>query len=282
MAATDVATIMGNLNPTKSGLRFIGGNVDDQIQINASGATMANSFLYGTIAAWICVPDETGTYTIISYGDDNIIEYITLDVVAGTLRAICCDNTAVQWSFVTTNKVIKAHKWHHIAVVQDGVIPKLYVDGAEVTAITRTTETLNSAWFKACAGIDAGSIGAFEGTGDASLTQEFKGYIADVQVYGSATTTTNTALTADQIKIIKSGGSITGVFNRWVLDNDVLDDGSGADDGTIVGDIIHCEANEFISKLTFRYAMDGTVASKDLVQCSISENKGFALILPGN
>jgi len=276
MATTDQYTIIGGLRPYKQGCRFLGGDVDDQIQINASGAAMANSFLYGTISAWIMCPDDTGTYTIISYGDDNVVEYITLDVVAGKLRAILCDNTAVQWSFITTNKVLKAHTWHHVAVVQDGVYPKLYVDGIEITSITRTTSTDITVWFKATAGIDAGSIGAFEGAGDASLTQEFKGYISDVRVWGSATTATGAALTSAQIKQVYSGQDVGTPYNWWVLDGDAVDDGTGADNGTIVGDIIYCAGCEFSSRLTFG---SGTPVVADTTVITCNDHLGVAYII---
>lgn len=275
MATTDIYTIQGDIRNYKHGCRFLGGDVDDQIQINASGAAMANSFLYGTIAAWVMVPNDADTLTIISYGDDNVVEYITLDIVAGKLRAICCDNTTVQWSYISTNKVIKPHKWHHVAVVQDGVEPKLYVDGESV-AITRTTSTTPASWFKACAGIDAGSIGAFEGNGDASLTQEFKGYISQVKVWGSATTATDTALTATQIKKAYTGASVGTVFNSWDLDGDALDDGSGADNGTIVGDIIYCSGCEFSSRFTFGA---GTALVADKIKVAINDNIGFGYLV---
>lgn len=276
MATTDQYTIMGALTPFRQGCRFLGGGVDDQIQINASGVAMKDSFLYGTISAWVLCPNDTGTYTIISYGDDDVIEYITLDIVAGKLRAICCDNTAVQWSFITTNKVLKPHVWHHVAVVQDGVCPKLYVDGEEVTAITRTTSTLITAWFKACAGIDAGSIGAFEGNGDASLTQEFAGYISDVRVWGHATVATDAALTAAQIKEVYRGSSVGSPLNWWLLDGNANDAGTGADNGTIVGDIVYTAGCEFASRLTFGA---GTPLVADTTVIACNNNIGVAYII---
>lgn len=277
MATTDIYTIQGSTKPTMEGCRFLGGNVDDQIQINAAGLAMANVSTKGTLAAWIMVPDDTGTYTILSFGDDDVVEYITLDVVAGTLRAICCDNTTVQWSYVTTNVVIFPHTWHHVAVVQDGTQPKLYVDGKEVTAITRTTETLPSAWFKACAGIDAGSIGAFEGNGDTSLTQEFKGYISRVAIW--AGTVAAVALDAEEIRRAMNnpeGVEATYLHNYWKLDGNVVDAGTGADNGTIVGDIIYSDGNEFFSKFSFGC---GTAVVADKVIIGCGDNYAIGIVI---
>jgi hypothetical protein len=275
MATTDIYTVMGGVVDYKPCLRFLGGDVNDQVQINASGAAMANSFTVGTLTAWIMVPDRSGTYTVLSYGDDNVVEYITLDVAAGKLRAICCDNTTVQWSYITTNVVLTPHRWHHVAVVQDGVYPRLYVDGAEVTAVTRTTDTAPTAWFLACAGIDAGSIGAFEGTGDAALTQEFKGFIGPVHVYGHATVSAGAALTADEIKR-DMGGALSGVFNAWELRDDALDDGSGADNGTIVGDVIYTGGCEFTSRFTFGA---GTALVADMANVAMNDKIGIGYLV---
>lgn len=272
MATTDLHFIAGGLHPFKRGMRFLGGAVDDQVQINASGAAMANSFLYGTISAWIMVPDNTGTYAIISYGDDNVVEHITVRIAAGKLEVECNDNTTVQWKYVTASDTIKAHQWHHVAIVQDGVEPLLYIDGVKM-AITRTTSTTPASWFKACAGIDAGGIGAAEMTGDAALTQEFKGYISDVRVWGSASTTTNVALTEYQIKQVMRGETIGTAFNLWSLDQAVTDAGSGADNGTIVGDLIYSDANEFASRLTFSETVPLTA---DNISISADGGVGFA------
>lgn len=275
MATTDIYTVCGNLLPYRHGCRFLGGDVDDQIQVNAAGAAMGDVSTKGTIAAWVLVPDDTGTYTILSFGDDNVVEYITLDAVAGKFRVIVCDNTTVQWSYITTNQVLKKHTWHHVAVVQDGTRPILYVDG-ETVDTTYTTDTTPSAWFKACAGIDAGSIGAFEGNGDASLTQEFKGYISDVAIW--AGTAAAAALSADEVKrAMNSPDTVetTYLHNYWALDSDALDEGTGADNGTIVGDIIYSTGNEFASRLSFGM---GTPVVADNLRIAVNNNIGMAYL----
>ena len=276
MATTDQYVIVGNLN-SKQGTRWLGGNVDDQVQINAAGAAMANVSYYGTIAAWIMVPDRTGTYAVVSFGDDNVVEHITLRIAAGKLEAECNDNTTVQWKYATAANTIKPHQWHHVAVVQNGSNPKLYIDGVEM-ALTLTTNTTPASWFKACAGIDAGSIGAAEMTGDAALTQEFAGYISQVAVWSSATLTT-AALTQEEIRrAMTSPASVqsTLLHNYWALDSDALDAGTGADNGTIVGDVIYTTGNEFASRLTFGC---GTPLVADKVVIGATDKMGVAYVI---
>jgi hypothetical protein len=252
MATTDQYVIVGDVMDYKQGIRFLGGNVDDQVQINAAGAAMANVSYYGTLAAWIMVPDRTGTYGILSFGDDNVVEHITLRIAAGKLEAECNDNTTVQWKYVTAANTITPHRWHHVAVTHDGCCPKLYINGVEMT-LTKTTNTTPVSWFKACAGIDAGSIGASEMTGDAALTQEFTGYISQAAVWASATDPA-AALSNNDIRLAMKDPTTVqaaSLHNYWLMDTDVVDAGTGADPGTIVGDIIYTTGCAFGSRLTF-------------------------------
>lgn len=277
MATTDQYTITGDISITKHGTRWLGGAVDDQVQINAAGAAMANVSYYGTLAAWIMVPDRTGTYAVLSFGDDNVVEHITMRIVAGKLEAECNDNTTVQWKFATAANTIKPHVWHHVAVTQDGKYPKLYIDGNEMAATQTTTTAVNS-WFKACAGIDAGSIGAAEMTGDTALTEEYKGYISQVAVWSSASSTA-AALTLEEIrKAMNEPTSVqpTLLHNYWKLDGDVNDDGTGADNGTIVGDIIYADGNEFASRFTYGC---GTALVADSVTIGAGDRLATAVLI---
>ncbi len=270
MATTDLHFVTGGLKPVHRGVRFLGGAVDDQIQINASGAAMANSSTHGTISAWFMVPDKTGTYGIVSYGDASVVEFIQINVEAGTILVQCTDNTTAQWDYNTASGTVKPHVWHHVALVQDGEQPKVYLDG-NLMALTTTTGTTPASWFKACAGIDSGSIGCNENGGDGGLTQEFKGYISDVRVW--AGTTTAAALSETDVNRVMSGEVLGTEFNLWKLDNDVVDDGTGADNGTIVGDLIYSAANPFASRLTF---LETVPVTADNISIMCSEGVGYA------
>jgi len=182
------------------------------------------------------------------------------------------DNTTLQFNIVSTNKVITPHKWHHVAITQNAVHPKLYVDGDAID-MTDTDATALDSWFKACAGIDGAHIGAADSiAGDAALTLEFKGYISNVKIWSSSGT--GGALTAAQVKDDYNGVSnTTNLHNHWSLDQCITDAGSGADNGTAVGDIIYSDANEFASRLTF---LETVPLAADNVTICADKGVGFA------
>lgn len=189
MAVTDIYHVSGGLKGRKAAV-FIGGNVDDYIQVNAFAVarTAANDAV-GTYTAWVNVPDITGTYTIIGVGDDNAVEFIDFQIVAGKLGCACTDGATAQFVSATDSIVIKPHTWQHVAVVQnaDGRGPVFYVNGEKVASTNSTATDVNE-WFVNCDGIDTARIGASNKAGDASVTQEFKGAISDVKYWSLALT----------------------------------------------------------------------------------------------
>ena len=87
MATTDIYTVVGSTSPTRHALRFLGGNVDDGVQVDALvAAIVAGNHTKGTITAWINCPDDTGAYTIFGAGDANAEEYVEFTLTAGKLN----------------------------------------------------------------------------------------------------------------------------------------------------------------------------------------------------
>ena len=251
MATTDLHFIAGALQPVKRGIRLLGGNVDDGVQIDASsvGIVVGNHTM-GSFAAWIMVPDNTGTYCIWGTGDANAVEYTTLDVEAGTIKMLMIKATPTTMIDVNTPaNSIKPHTWHHVCVVQNADILEIYIDGV-VQVLTWTTATTPGQWFADLNNIDSGTIGAADSVaGGALLTEEFAGYIADVRLWSG--TTSASVLTQEQVKDVMSGKSVGAPYNAWTLNQNLLDTGTGADNGTADGDIIYSDACEFSSRLTF-------------------------------
>lgn len=272
MATTDLHFVCGALQPVKRGVRFLGGAVDDGIQVDAAAAAIvAGNHTKGTITAWIMVPDNTGTYTIFGAGDANAAEYMHFSVEAGTLWAVIYDGGAAQFDVNTASGTIKPHTWHHVALVQDGSQVQFYIDGNKM-ARTDTTATDLGQWFDDTDGIDGAHIGAADSiAGDAALTQEFKGYISDVRIW-SGTTSAN-VLSEEQINQVMSGKVVGSAHNSWSLDQNLTDTGSGADNGTAVGDIIYSDANEFASRLTF---LETTPLAADNVTICADKGVGYA------
>ena len=273
MATTDIYHIKGGLRSRYSAM-FLGGNVDDYIQVNAHAVerTAANDTV-GTYTAWINVPDDTGTYTIVGIGDDNVVEFIDVGIEAGKLASRCTDATVVQYVSVTDAVVIKPHQWMHVAFVQgannEGI--QFYVNGSRVASTNTTTTDVNE-WFNNCDGLDTARIGASNKAGDASVTNEFKGAISDVKYWAIA-------LTSQQIQSDYKNEAVQAASMRawWDFVEDLVDNGLGADDGTIVGDILLSNAySEFTSRL--RNTTGAPVVADSMV-CFASNETGHALII---
>lgn len=277
MATTDLYTVAGDLTKTRHAIRLLGGDVDDGIQVDALvAAAVAANHTKGTISAWVMVPDDSGTYTIFGAGDANAVEYMEFKIAAGKLQFVVYDAAAVAVSIISTSRVIPMHQWTHVAVVQDGYRPRLYVNGILV-AMTDTTMTTPGIWFEATDGIDGAHIGASDSiAGGALLTNEYKGYISDVKMWSGTVATA--ALTADEILDDYRGRSNTTSLLAWYeFDGDVLNRANeGTYNGTVVGAIIYCDANEFSSRLTFGC---GTALVADSVTIMAQNGVGYAFLI---
>lgn len=273
MATTDIYHVTGGLKGRRA-IAFLGGNVDDYLQVNAAAvARVAANDTVGTFTAWINVPDVTGTYTIVGNGDDNAVEFLDVGIEAGKLASRCTDATVAQFVSVTDNIVIKPHRWQHVAFVQaaNGQGIQFYVDGVKVASTNSTTTDVNE-WYNNLDGIDTMRIGASNKVGDASVTNEFKGGISDVKYW-------SVALTADEVFSDYKGIPVqTGALqSHWDMDDDYVDAGLGADNGTAVGDIIltnnYCE---FTSRLR---NMTGSPVVADSLVCFADGLTGHAIVI---
>ena len=273
MATTDIYHISGGLGG-RYATAFLGGAVDDGIQIDAFALARADTDTTGTFTAWINVPDITGSYAIVGCGDASADEFITISIVAGKLECNCTDATVKAYEVTSTNIVIEPHQWHHIAIVHSAVRPTLYVDGVAV-AMTDTVSTALTKWFKDCALIDGGHIGAAEEGGAGALTLEYKGGISNVKYW-------NSELTAAQILDDYEGKSYTTtLLANWDMKNDYVNSANaGTYDGTAVGDIIlKNKYSEFTSRLRYNPAAAIVVADKVVFSVDPSNNVGHAVVV---
>lgn len=279
MATTDIFHISAPVVPARRAVRFLGGDVDDGIQVDAFVATRtAADDASGTITAWINVPDITGTYTILGMGDANAVEYIHFSVEAGKLWLMCVDATVTQFDTNTTNVVIEPHKWVHVAVVQKTGTggPKFFVNGLLVPR-TDTDTTDMDEWIVNLDGLDGGHIGAADSVGGlGALTQEFKGAIGKVNYY-------NVALTEAQVLADYEGktnvtGTVADLTNSWDMDDDYVD-GVAGEDGTAVGAIVLIpNYSEFSSRIGFQNSLTAPVVA-DVVALSADDKMGHAIII---
>ena len=278
MATTDIYTVMGSLQPFRHAIRGIGADADTGLKVDTLAAALVTAnYTSGTITMWVMVPDETGTYGMIGFGDASAVEYIEMDIAAGKLHAKCARvGPDVAWDIITTTKVIKPHQWTHIAITHDSAKPRLYVNGVLQT-VAQTDITEPTYWFDTCSLIDGAHIGCIDSVaGDAAVTAEFKGYISTVKVWGGLTTTA--ALTDAQIKEEYDGiAHATYLVAEYDMDGNVINRANdGTYNGTLETNSVYCDACEFTSRFTFGC---GIALVADDVQVSINNNLGLATVI---
>lgn len=142
--------------PYGSALDFDGSadcvTIDDIVTDLASTTT-------GTFSALFKTDDNTTTQEIISFGDTDADTRIQFDLLAtGLFRGLAAETGTTQWAIDTDNVVINNGIWVHLALVQNGTEPILYVNGKRV-AQTFSTSTDKTYWFNDLAGLDNGRIG---------------------------------------------------------------------------------------------------------------------------
>ena len=190
----------------------------------------------GTYTAWVYLNDIAGTYTILSAGDNSVAnEFFELTSVAGKLQGYLKDSTD-RWKVIETTASLTARKWTHVAIVQTGVRPILYVDG-EAVVMTDTVSTDLTDWYAELQLVDKFALGVKEV--NATHTQDLLGAIGQVKYF-------SIALSADQIKTEWLGGTQTDArlaaalqLNVTYENDGTTDSGLGADNGVLTGGAIY-------------------------------------------
>jgi len=279
MTAGDIVVISEEAGGRK-GNYFDG--VDDYVLHDAHAvARVAANDTVGTYTAWIYINDTAGTYTILSAGDnDNTNEFLQFLVSAGKLQIFLEHGGSTQFSIVETVGSIPARTWTHVAVVQNGTRPLLYVNG-ELRIMTDSTSTDLTFWYDELTNVDKFAIGVKES--NATHTQDFMGAIGRVQYF-------NVALTAEDILENYKGETNTrdptGIETARVFDitmetDGITDDGSGADDGTPVG---HAYYGGLISNWSYHLNFDGHITghAAEFMNTFIDGSKYVTIIKKGD
>lgn len=235
MTAGDVEVVRGSLN-SRQCVMFDG--TDDYILADAHAvARVAADDTVGTYSAWIFLDSiGAGNSTILSVGDnDSATEYFYVGIAAGKLRAWLYHGGANQFLIEETTASIAAKKWTHVAVVQNGTRPILYVNG-EAVAMTDTVSTDLTFWYDELTGCDKFAIGVKESNN--THTNDFAGMISDVKYWDLAL---NAKQILDDYKNATADADVTAHLQLYLpLRTDVLDDGLGADNGTLTGHAYLC------------------------------------------
>ena len=235
MTAGDVEVVRGSLNSRKA-IALDG--TDDYVLADAHAvARVAAGDTVGTYSAWIFLDNVNGDRVIFSAGDnDNTNEYLKLlTTTNGVLQVTLRHAGATQFNIISAADTIPSKKWTHVAVVQNGTQPVLYVNGIAIDA-TNSTSTDLTMWYDELSLTDKFAIGVLE-TNNTHLN-DFQGMISDVKYW-------NLALNAKQILDDYKGNTaepaVTATLQFHIdFDEDATDAGLGADDGTPTGHAYLC------------------------------------------
>ena len=231
MATGDIQIFSREHNPRKA---IVGDGTGDYVQIDGWGPARqfgGTADTVGTLTAWVNIKSVSDSYSIISAGDTNALEYINLQVVNGLINLSLADGGVLDIDVEADGDILEVDTWTHIACVQDGVQPKLYKNGVLI-ASTNDDESGITKWFADLNGIDNSNIGILDQS--TSTTLDLDGAIGTVKHY-------NAALTAEEIMndYNGSGQSKTTkdlLISQWDWDGDFVDSVSGHN-GTAVNNI---------------------------------------------
>lgn len=257
---------------------------DDYVLHDAHAvARVAAADTIGTYTAWIFLDNIAGTYAILSAGDhDNTNEYLYFRSAAGKLRVRINHAGATKFDVSETTGSLQARRWTHVAVVQNGTRPTLYVDGKAV-AMTDTTSTDLTCWYGTLTLCDKFAIGVLESNN--THTVDFHGAIGQVKYW-------NLALTQDEIQRDIRGEALisldgprqtlltAGLYFNVTYDYDgTTDSGLGADNGTLTGGAIY---GGEISPWSYKINENVTGHAAEYINTVIDGTKFLSIIKRGD
>ena len=242
----------------------------------------------GTYTAWIYLDNITGTKTILSAGDNNSVnEGFHFDAVGGKLRIFLHNaSAATQFDVIETTAGLNARKWTHVAIVQNGTRPTLYVNGV-TSAMTDTTGTDLTAWYAdiSVGPVDKFAIGVTE-TNNTHLN-DFTGAIGQVKYFNIALTAAEILVESKGVAHVSADGdsgraadiATALVFNVTYELDGITDSGSGADNGTLTGNAFY---GGLISDWSYTVHTNVTGHAAEVINTILDGSKFLSLIKRGD
>lgn len=135
--------------------------VNDRIDINNLAFELASTTT-GSFSFWIKISDNKPSQpiTFLSFGDSNMRSYINAYLwTDGLLRFAGVRNGSDQFLIMSHDSELVNDTWHHLVYIQDGVQPKIYLDGQIVSTFNYTNTDL-TLWFSDVPTIDNATIGS--------------------------------------------------------------------------------------------------------------------------
>ena len=209
---------------------------DDALDIDGIITPLAATTV-GTWAAWVKPTDATpaGTDAIIGFGEANADTYLLLniEITSGALKMQATNGSTNQWRMQTDANPFSDGVWCHVALVQDGVSPVLYVNGVAVSQTFDVT-TDKTFWFSQMSGIDTARIGALNyNSGVNSLF--FNGSIDEVAVWDRVVTPTELLAIKDlAIGSWTTAHKVDLVSHYAMNDDGAQTDSIGAHNGSLI------------------------------------------------
>ena len=237
MAAGDVITIIES--PISRKGNYLDGTDDYVLHDAHAVARVAANDTVGTYTAWIYADDIKTLQTILSAGDANTTnETLEFQInAAGELRVFLKHSSGTtQFDITQTVATMVSRRWYHVAVVQDGTQPLLYINGINVAA-TNDTSTDLTFWYDELTLTDVFAIGVTITNG--TFLNDFTGAIGQVKYW-------STNLSAEEIRVEANDHlshpterqtvlDAALQFNVTMADDGTTDAGLGLDNGTLTG-----------------------------------------------
>ena len=189
-------------NDSGGALKF---DTDDYLTAN-SLVTELQTNTVGTISCWVKHSSTNGpsTYQVYIGATDSgdALSFLMLyydETLSRGYTAFCYENGAHKYNTGFTGAPTgDVGTWHHLALVQAGVSPVLYVDGVGPYAIIGAT--VPSAWFSTVNNLDVAFVGAENSAGWAGYLY---GTLDDAKIW-------NRALTSNEVYTLYMAGSTNG------------------------------------------------------------------------
>jgi len=196
----------------------------------------------GTLAAWIKLPDSTpaATTSVIAFGDANANTLIRLYVEAttGKLTATFRQSGTNQWVIQAISQSLSDNTYAHVAVVQNGVLPVLYVNGAVESSIF-VVSIDTTLWFDDITGLDTGRIGCTNWNSNGN-THFLAGNIDEVDIWNAGLNASEMTELYDlgMVLNLSTHSKVANLVNWWRMGEgavftggnwEIPDDGSASD-----------------------------------------------------
>jgi len=185
----------------KNNYSYLFDGVNERININSVRTALAATTV-GTWSCWVKLVDATpadfSVFISFANGDTTDMIQILINITTGLLRVMGVNNGIILWDLNTDVAPFSDNVWAHVAIVQNGVSPVLYVNGV-APAQTFSVTTDKTIWFNNLV-LNNGRIGArFWAAAAGDGQYPFNGNIDEVGFW-------NTNLTSTQISEIYNNG----------------------------------------------------------------------------